>query len=73
MQELHERYKSGIIANQSPGNQMRLKKWGIYQYFQIILASAEEGISKPDHAIYERALNKADACLRKPLLFNIIK
>ncbi|MBQ3528319.1 MAG: HAD family hydrolase [Clostridia bacterium] len=55
-------YKIGIIANQSPGTAERLKKWGVLKYIEIILASAEEGVSKPDPEIFKRALCKAD-CL----------
>ena len=38
---LHGKYKLGIIANQSPGTQERLDKWGIGQYFDVVMASAE--------------------------------
>ena len=55
-------YKIGVIANQSPGTVGRLNKWGILKYIDIVLASAEEGISKPDPEIFKRALVKAD-CL----------
>ncbi len=60
---LHSKgYKIGIIANQSPGTVTRLENWGILKYIEIVLASAEEGISKPDPEIFKRALNFAD-CL----------
>ncbi len=52
-------YHLGVIANQSLGTKDRLSNWGILKYFDIVLASAEEGISKPDLEIFYRALNAA--------------
>ena len=52
-------YRLGVIANQSPGTEDRLLNWGLLKYFDIVLASAEEGISKPDIAIFHRALAAA--------------
>lgn len=59
LQELHEYYKIGIIANQSLGSEERLKKFGIWKYIDILVASAEEGIAKPDKRIFETALARA--------------
>ena len=52
-------YKIGIIANQSLGTKERLEKWELLPYINIILASAEEGIAKPDRRIFESALERA--------------
>lgn len=52
-------YRLGVIANQSPGTEERLTAWGIRAYFDVILASAEEGVSKPDTGIFKRALARA--------------
>ncbi|RKJ18050.1 HAD family hydrolase [bacterium D16-50] len=51
--------KAGIIANQSLGSEERLKKFGIWKYIDILVASAEEGIAKPDKRIFETALTRA--------------
>ena len=53
-------YKLGIIANQPPGTEERLEKWGMIGFFDVIAASAELGMSKPDHAIFRWALEQAD-------------
>lgn len=53
------KYKIGIIANQSPGTEQRLKKYGILKYISLVVASAEEGVAKPDKRIFEAALNKS--------------
>ena len=59
---LHKRYKIGIIANQSPGTTNRMKRYGLSQYLDLIIASAEEGLAKPDLRIFELALRRAN-CL----------
>ena len=57
---LSENYHIGIIANQNFGSKERLKKLGLLKYIDIGIASAEEGVAKPDLRIFEIALNKAD-------------
>ena len=52
-------FRLGIIANQSLGTKERLKNWGILEYFDVVIASAEEGVAKPDLKIFEIALNRA--------------
>lgn len=60
LEKLKEKgYKLGIIANQSLGTKERLRSWGILKYFDVVAASAEEGIAKPDLRIFEIALGKA--------------
>ena len=49
----------GIIANQSPGTDERLKKWGLRSFFEVIAASAEVGYAKPDERIFRTALAQA--------------
>ena len=56
---LHETYRIGIIANQTPGTEARLKAWGLWQFISLCLPSAEIGISKPDLAIFELAMQKS--------------
>ncbi len=59
-------YNLGIIANQNPGVEARLKAWGIRKFFRVIVSSAEAGCAKPDRAIFELALKtsgcKAEEC-----------
>lgn len=58
--ELSQKYKLGIIANQSAGSEKRLADWGIGKYFDLVIASAEEGIEKPDLKIFQIALDRAN-------------
>ena len=52
-------YKLGIIANQSAGTAQRLENWGLLKYFDVIAASAELGVSKPNKLIFEKAIELA--------------
>ena len=56
---LYGKFKLGIIANQSLGTQDRIDNWGIGQYFDVVIASAEAGVAKPDLKIFTMALDKA--------------
>lgn len=59
---LHKAYRIGIIANQSPGTAARMKQYGLSQHLDLIIASAEEGLEKPDPRIFQLALSRA-GCL----------
>jgi FMN phosphatase YigB (HAD superfamily) len=56
---LAPRYKIGIIANQSPGSEERLIRWGLMPFISVCIASVEVGIEKPDPAIFNLALREA--------------
>lgn len=60
LRKLSERYHIGVIANQSLGTEKRLKAFGILEYINLVVASAEEGAAKPDKRIFKIALNRAD-------------
>lgn len=47
-------------ANQSLGAEKRLKEFGILQYIDLVIVSAEEGVAKPDKRIFEIALTAAN-------------
>ena len=52
-------YPLGIIANQVPGLEERLTRWGLRDYFTVVASSAELGLEKPDPAIFRAALQMA--------------
>ncbi len=56
---LHKTYRIGIIANQTPGTEDRLKAWGLWQFISLCLPSAEVGISKPNLAIFKLAMQRS--------------
>lgn len=59
LEKLAQKYKLGIIANQVEGTQKRIDDWGIGKYFDVVVASAEAGVAKPDSAIFKIALEKS--------------
>ena len=60
LERLSKKYKIGIIANQIPGTADRLEKHGILKFIDLVIASAEEGLEKPDRRIFELALSRAN-------------
>ena len=57
---LKKKYHLGIIANQNMGTEQRLADYGILDYFDVIVSSAEAGVSKPDLQIFKMALTMAN-------------
>ena len=60
LQRLSQKYKIGIIANQDFGIEQRLTDFNVHQYINLVIASAEEGVAKPDLRIFQIALARAD-------------
>ena len=59
LRALSKRYKIGIIANQNPGSRERLERIGLLKYIDLVIASSEEGVAKPDLRIFQIALERA--------------
>lgn len=57
---LSKKYRIGIIANQSLGTEERLEYHGILEYIDLVVASAEEGVAKPDRRIFEIGLERSN-------------
>lgn len=62
LQKLYKFYSIGVIANQLPGTAARMENMGLSSYLKLIVASAEEGVAKPDPKIFRMALNRS-GCL----------
>ena len=60
LQRLSQKYKIGIIANQDFGTEQRLTDFNVHQYINLVIASAEEGVAKPDLRIFQIALARAE-------------
>lgn len=60
LSELSKHYKIGIIANQNLGSKERLDKLGLLKYIDLVIASAEDGLAKPDLRIFQIALDRAN-------------
>lgn len=59
LEQLSKKYKIGVIANQALGTVERLQQHGIQQFIDLVIASAEEGVAKPDPRIYQIALERS--------------
>ena len=59
LKALQSRFSIGIIANQPLGTADRMEKMGLAPYLDRIVSSAEEGVAKPDPAIFRIALERA--------------
>ena len=57
-------YKIGVIANQLLGTSERLENLGVRKYIDLVIASAEEGVSKPDRRILKLHWKEAVASRR---------
>ena len=54
--ELHGRYKLAILSNSPPHLTKWLADWGILDLFGVVVCSGDEGLAKPDRAIFELTL-----------------
>ena len=55
--KLKPRYKLGVIANQPPCLDGRLKSYGLLDYFDALFGSGDVGLAKPDVEFYKYAIN----------------
>lgn len=51
-------YQLGVISNAVRGLPALLNTWGIYDLFDVVIGSGDEGIMKPDPAIYQLAIER---------------
>ena len=56
---LRQDYRIGVVANQAAGTTQRLARMQLLQYIDLVVASAEEGVAKPDARIFRIALARA--------------
>ena len=67
-EQLSKKYKIGVIANQALGTVERLQQHGILQFIDLEIASAEEGVAKPDLRIYQIALERSGCKLENAVM-----
>jgi putative hydrolase of the HAD superfamily len=58
IRQLHGRYKLAILSNSPPGLAQWLSAWGILDLFNVVYCSGDEGMIKPDPAVYHATLNR---------------
>lgn len=59
LQSLSQKYKLGIIANQTDGLVNRLSLWEILKYFSLIISSWDYQIMKPDIKLFQIAVGQS--------------
>jgi putative hydrolase of the HAD superfamily len=55
---LKGRYKLGVLSDAWLGTRDNVQEWINYDVFDVIMFSAEEGVRKPDPAMYQRMLSR---------------
>jgi HAD superfamily hydrolase (TIGR01493 family) len=60
LRELASRFRLGVIANQSAGTLQRMCNHGWGEWISLCISSTEENLWKPDPAIYQLALKRAE-------------
>lgn len=55
---LISRYKLAVVSNHPPGLKQWLKEWNIHWMFDQVVCSGDEGVAKPDPAIFYLALER---------------
>ncbi len=58
IQQLHNHYKLAVLSNAPPGLDRWLADWGIIELFDVIFCSGDEGLIKPDPAVYNLTLQR---------------
>ena len=55
---LKDRYKLGLLSDAWLGTRDNVQEWVNHELFDVIMFSAEEGVRKPDPAMYQRMLSR---------------
>ncbi len=58
IRRLHGHYKLAVLSNSPPGLAHWLADWGILYLFDVVVCSGDEGVVKPNPAIFELALER---------------
>jgi putative hydrolase of the HAD superfamily len=58
IRSLRGRYKLAVLSNAPPRLTQWLADWQILELFDVVICSGDEGVAKPDPAIFEVALTR---------------
>ena len=59
LEEMRRDFRLGIIANQPPLVIECLERWELLSLFDVVLLDSQDGVSKPDPAIFRIAMERA--------------
>ena len=60
LRQLSKTFRLAIVSNHPPGLQEWLAAWRIDHLFEVVICSGDEGVAKPDPAVFFLALNRLD-------------
>jgi HAD superfamily hydrolase (TIGR01509 family) len=58
MRRLKGRYKLAVLSNSPPGLSRWLADWGILDLLDVVVCSGDEGVAKPNPAIFQLTLER---------------
>ena len=58
IRQLHGDYKLAVLSNHPPGLAQWLSDWNIFDLFDVVYCSGDEGMAKPDPAVYNLTLKR---------------
>ena len=58
IRRLHGKHKLAVLSNSPPGLDNWLADWGLLNLFDAVICSGDEGVVKPDPAIFRLALTR---------------
>ena len=70
IEKLHGRYKLAVLSNNPPGLAEWLSAWGIFDLFDVVYCSGDEGMIKPDPAVYSATLNRLGVLPREAVFID---
>ncbi len=53
LRRLHGHYRLAVLSNNPPGLGQWLDDWGILELFDVVFCSGDEGLVKPDAAVFQ--------------------
>ena len=61
IRQLHGDYKLAVLSNNPPGLTNWLSDWKIFDLFDVIYCSGDEGMAKPEPAVFKSTLKRLKA------------
>jgi epoxide hydrolase-like predicted phosphatase len=60
IRRLHAHHKTAVLSNAPQGLREWLEDWGILDLFDLVFCSGDEGLAKPDPAVFQAVLTRLD-------------
>ena len=70
IRQLHGDYKLAVLSNHPPGLAQWLSDWGISNLFEVVYCSGDEGMAKPDPAVYKSTLKRLKTSPHKAIFID---